>query len=102
MNAGSAGTILVQAEPRVCRCGGMPYKTAGQVRNCTFKNITVEGTPDKDGKRPPCLIVVRGPSGKENVRNVTFENVRCYGEPAKESAPFVTVGPHAVDVLFKP
>ncbi len=102
VNAGSAGTILVQAEPRVCRCGGIPYKTAGQVRNCTFKNITVEGTPDEDGKRPPCLVVVRGPSGKENVRNVTFENVRCYGEPAKEEAPFVTVGPHAVDILFKP
>ena len=102
VNAGSAGTILVQAEPRVCRCNGIPYKTAGQVRNCTFRNVTVEGTPDKVGNRPPCLIVARGPSGKENVRNVTFENVRCYGESAKESAPFVTVGPHAVDVLFKP
>ena len=101
VNSGSAGTILVQAEPRVCRCGGIPYKTAGQVRNCTFRNITVEGTPDKDGKMPPCLIVARGPSGKENVRNVTFENVRCYGEPAKESSSFVTVGPHAVDVIFK-
>ena len=102
VNSGSAGTILVQAEPRICRCGGMPYKTAGQIRNCTFKNVTVEGIPGKDGKRPPCLIVVRGPSGKENVRNIMFENVRCYGEPAKEDAPFVTVGAHALDVSFKP
>ena len=101
VNVDEQGTILVQAEPRVCRCGGVPYKTAGQVRACTFKNITVEGLPDKDGKRPPSLIVVRGPSGKENVRNVTFENVRCYGEPAKEDSPFVAVGPHAVDVVFK-
>lgn len=102
VNAGKEGTILVQAEPRVCRCGGVPYKTAGQVRDCTFRNVRVEGTPDKDGKMPPCLVVVRGPSGKENVRNVTFENVTCCGETAKESAPFVTVGPHAPDVFFKP
>ena len=101
VNVDAPGTILAQAEPRVCRCNGMPYKTAGQVRNCTFRNITVEGMPGKDGKRPPCLIVARGPSGKENVRNVTFENVTCYGEPAKEDSPFVTVGPHAVDVVFK-
>ena len=101
VNADEQGTILVQAEPRMCRCGGIPYKTAGQVRNCTFRNITVEGAPDEDGKRRPCLIVVRGPSGNENVRNVTFENVRCYGEQAKEESSFVTVGPHAVDVVFK-
>ena len=101
VNADEQGTILVQAEPRVCRCGGVPYKTAGQVRDCTFRNITVEGTPGKDGKRPPGLIVVRGPSGKENVRNVTFENVTCYGEPAREDSPFVAVGPHAADVIFK-
>ena len=58
--------------------------------------------PAKDGKLPPCLIVARGPSGQANVRNVTFENVTCYGEKAKEEAPFVTVGPHAPDVFFKP
>ena len=101
VNADEQETILVQAEPRVCRCNGIPYRTAGQLRDCTFRNITVEGTPDKDGKSPSSLIVVRGPSGKENVRNVTFENVRCHGEPAKENSPFVTVGPHAVDVVFK-
>ncbi len=101
VNADEQGTILVQAEPRVCRCNGIPYRTAGQLRDCTFRNITVEGTPDKDGKLPPCLIVVRGPSGKENVRNVTFENVTCNGEPAKEKSSFVAVGPHAVDVVFK-
>ena len=101
VNVDEQGTILVQAEPRVCRCNGIPYKKAGQVRNCTFRNVTVEGTPGRDGKMPPCIIVVRGPSGKENVRNVTFENVRCYGEPAKEKSPFVAVGPHAVDVVFK-
>ncbi len=101
VNADEQGTILVQAEPRVCRYGGTPYKTAGQVRNCAFRNIAVDGVPDEDGKRRPCLIVVRGPSGRENVRNVTFENVRCHGEPAQEESPFVTVGPHAVDVIFK-
>ena len=102
VNAGSAGTILVQAEPRLCRCGGVPYKSAGQVRDCTFRNIAAESTPGKDGVRPLCLIVARGPSGKENVRNVTFENVTCNGETAKEGSPFVTVGPHAPDVFFRP
>ena len=101
MNADDQGTILVQAEPRVCGCGRVPYKTAGQLRTCTFKNITVECRPDKDGKLPPGLIVVRGPSDKEDVRDITFENVRCYGELAKENSPFVTVGPYAADVVFK-
>ena len=102
VHAEGDGVILVQAEPRVCRCHGIPYKKAGLVRNCVFRNISVYGDAGKDGKMPPCLIVVRGPSGKENVRNVTFENVTCFGAPAKEDAPFVSVGPHAPDVFFKP
>ena len=102
VHADGEGIILVQAEPRFCRCHGIPYKKAGLVRNCVFRNVSVVGDADKDGKLPPCLIVARGPSGQANVRNVTFENVTCYGEKAKEEAPFVTVGPHAPDVFFKP
>jgi hypothetical protein len=102
VHADSEGIILVQAEPRVCRCHGIPYKKAGLVRNCVFRNVSVVGDADEDGKKPPCLIVARGPSGQANVRNVTFENVTCYGEKAKEEAPFVIVGPHAPDVFFKP
>ena len=102
VHADREGLILVQAEPRVCRCHGIPYRKAGLVRNCTFRNVSVDGDADKDGNKPQCLIVARGPSGQENVRNVTFENVTCFGEKAKEDAPFVTVGPHAPDVFFKP
>ncbi len=98
VHADREGIILAQVEPRVCRCNSIPYKKAGQVRDCTFRNVSVVGDA---GKEPPCLIVVQGRSEKEDVRGVKFENVTCCGKEFTADSPSVTVGDHAEDINFK-
>jgi hypothetical protein len=73
-------------------------KTPGRIRDCSFKNITVYGTPKSPDE--PGTIRVHGPDNSHDVRNVRFENVVRFGQLAAEGSSGVDVSGSCDGVVF--
>jgi hypothetical protein len=87
---------LIQVEPLFTQWNRT--KTPGRIRDCSFKNITVYGTP----KSPDELgtIRVHGPDNSHDVRNVKFENVVRFGQLTAERSSGVDVSGSCDGVVF--
>lgn len=69
-------------------------KVAGNIRNITFKNITLEGKPG------PYTILLKGGDEKHAIDGVSFENFRINGAALSEKSPNVHLQPFAKNIKF--
>ena len=93
---GSAA-ILLMAKPMRCHYGEHKTPNPGRLRNCSFKDIRIVGTPGDFGG----LIYLKGESPEWNVEGLTFENVRYFDAPITQQSQCVNIGEHVQNVSFK-
>ena len=87
--------IVLSANPRVTSYKGS--KTAGTLRDCTIKNLSVDG---KKGKFKG-ILYFKGFDEKHDVKNITLENITYFGEKIKADSPCVQIGEFTSGITIK-
>jgi hypothetical protein len=89
--------LMLMARPMRCSYGEHKDLDPGTLRNCSFKNIRVEGEQgDFHG-----LLHMQGESPKHSVSGLRFERLSYFGRPVTQDSPCVQIGPHVTDVVFR-
>lgn len=89
--------IVLMAKPMSCHYGSIQNPEPGALRNCSFKNIQVDGRQgDFRG-----LLFMLGDSPKHNVSELLFNHVTYFGQPITKNSPCVQIGPHVAGVTFR-
>lgn len=89
--------LMLMAKPMRCTYGEFTNPEPGSLRNCSFKNIRVEGEPGKFAG----LIYLLGDGPEHAVSGMRFEDVSYFGRPVTRDSPCVQVGPHVDGVVFE-
>lgn len=89
--------LMLMAKPMRCSYGDYKNPEPGTLRNCFFKNISVDG--EQGGFRG--LIHMLGDSGEHGVSGLLFEHVAYFGQPIGRDSPCVQIGPYVTDVRFE-
>jgi len=87
--------FLIEVRPQFTQWA--KTKTPGRIRNCVFKNISVQGDEAFKWGR----IQVSGPDPQHSVKDVTFENVVRFGQPVTKDSPEVEVSGSAKGIEFR-
>lgn len=89
--------LMLMAKPMRCIYGAHKNPEPGTLRNCSFKNIEVQGEQgDFHG-----LLYLRGESPEHNVSGLLFEHLTYFGRSVTQDSPCVQIGPHVADVVFR-
>lgn len=89
--------IMLMAKPMRCTYGSHENPEPGILRNCSFKNIEVNG----EQGRFRGLLYMLGDSQEHDVSRLVFEHVTYFGRPIMQDSPCVQIGPHVAEVVFR-
>lgn len=89
--------ILVMAKLMLTSCGDKKYETYGSISDCSFKNISVIGTPGAFRGE----LFFQGFDTEHRVCNLSFENLSYFGQKVLGDSPAVTIKNFADGIVFK-
>ncbi|NLE53826.1 MAG: hypothetical protein GX617_02720 [Lentisphaerae bacterium] len=89
--------VMVMAKLMLTSCNGKKYETYGSISDCSFKNITVTGTPGAFRGE----LFFQGFDADHRVSNVSFDNVSYFGQKILRDSPAVIIKDFADGIVFK-
>lgn len=91
---GNGEHIIIEVRPQFFP-EWVKKQTAGMIRNCIFRNLTVSGKPGD------YIIWVAGVDEQHTVEDVIFEKVTRNGQPALADSPGIRLGNHIATIVFR-